>query len=211
MASHANPAAFEASSSAPIAVGVGAPPEFVPSQGRATPSLGVVVRWASVTTWPSKIVSETPSTRRLTVTGAASRGRRGECKERQRHWERCPAESIEHRATPSSRVVWASAGVRSPASDSAPRLPGEPSAHQWLDATHQRPFTVAGPRGICTQLPWPPAVERSEHTPPRHTLPRPLKSLAAILPPSSRGLGRRPLTAETGVRIPVAVLLEPAQ
>src|SRR3954466_2163179 len=25
-------------------------------------------------------------------------------------------------------------------------------------------------------------------------------------PPSSRGLGRRPLTAETGVRIPVAVL-----
>src|SRR5438067_9822546 len=28
-----------------------------------------------------------------------------------------------------------------------------------------------------------------------------------VLPPSSRGLGRRPLTAETGVRIPVAVLL----
>src|SRR5918992_4954597 len=27
-------------------------------------------------------------------------------------------------------------------------------------------------------------------------------------PPSSRGLGRRPLTAETGVRIPVAVLKE---
>src|SRR3954465_3434549 len=29
-------------------------------------------------------------------------------------------------------------------------------------------------------------------------------------PPSSRGLGRRPLTAETGVRIPVAVLRSPA-
>src|SRR3954454_16947571 len=29
-------------------------------------------------------------------------------------------------------------------------------------------------------------------------------------PPSSRGLGRRPLTAETGVRIPVAVLVKPA-
>ncbi len=31
-----------------------------------------------------------------------------------------------------------------------------------------------------------------------------------FLPLSSRGLGRRPLTAETGVRIPVAVLLKPA-
>src|SRR5439155_5887091 len=31
-------------------------------------------------------------------------------------------------------------------------------------------------------------------------------TLLAVLPPSSRGLGRRPLTAETGVRIPVAVL-----
>src|SRR4051794_41927028 len=30
--------------------------------------------------------------------------------------------------------------------------------------------------------------------------------LALPWPPSSRGLGRRPLTAETGVRIPVAVL-----
>lgn len=30
--------------------------------------------------------------------------------------------------------------------------------------------------------------------------------LVAPEPPSSRGLGRRPLTAETGVRIPVAVL-----
>ena len=39
------------------------------------------------------------------------------------------------------------------ASSSAPRLPGEPSAAQWLHATHQRPFTVAGPRGIHTRLP----------------------------------------------------------
>src|SRR3954463_2585128 len=37
----------------------------------------------------------------------------------------------------------------------------------------------------------------------------PLNS-ARFLPPSSRGLGRRPLTAETGVRIPVAVLANPA-
>src|SRR3954451_3384612 len=35
--------------------------------------------------------------------------------------------------------------------------------------------------------------------------------LAEFLPPSSRGLGRRPLTAETGVRIPVAVLRGPAR
>src|SRR3954471_2917256 len=34
--------------------------------------------------------------------------------------------------------------------------------------------------------------------------------LAEFLPPSSRGLGRRPLTAETGVQIPVAVLRKPA-
>ena len=33
---------------------------------------------------------------------------------------------------------------------------------------------------------------------------------ARSLPLSSRGLGRRPLTAETGVRIPVAVLQNPA-
>ena len=37
-----------------------------------------------------------------------------------------------------------------------------------------------------------------------------LVSSPASRPPSSRGLGRRPLTAETGVRIPVAVLKSPA-
>ena len=36
----------------------------------------------------------------------------------------------------------------------------------------------------------------------------PFAILAADAPPSSRGLGHRPLTAETGVRIPVAVLHE---
>src|SRR3954447_4990359 len=36
----------------------------------------------------------------------------------------------------------------------------------------------------------------------------PAATLARLWPPSSRGLGRRPLTAETGVRIPVAVLPE---
>jgi hypothetical protein len=40
---------------------------------------------------------------------------------------------------------------------------------------------------------------------PGHAQHRPLQS-PADGPPSSRGLGRRPLTAETGVRIPVAVL-----
>ena len=33
----------------------------------------------------------------------------------------------------------------------------------------------------------------------------PLVESSVLRPPSSRGLGRRPLTAETGVRIPVAV------
>ena len=37
------------------------------------------------------------------------------------------------------------------------------------------------------------------------TMCRPIGSLTRARPPSSRGLGRRPLTAETGVRIPVAV------
>src|SRR5204862_2603608 len=37
----------------------------------------------------------------------------------------------------------------------------------------------------------------------------PLVALPVSRPPSSRGLGRRPLTAETGVRIPVAVLKSP--
>ena len=36
---------------------------------------------------------------------------------------------------------------------SSPRLPGEPSAPRWLDATALRPVTVAGPRRILTGLP----------------------------------------------------------
>jgi hypothetical protein len=39
---------------------------------------------------------------------------------------------------------------------------------------------------------------------------RPFAISVTPAPLSSRGLGRRPLTAETGVRIPVAVLLKPA-
>ena len=51
--------------------------------------------------------------------------------------------------------------------------------------------------------------ERRKHSPERKPPAEdpPLNSLAA--PPSSRGLGRRPLTAETGVRIPVAVPWNP--
>src|SRR4051812_40694086 len=40
--------------------------------------------------------------------------------------------------------------------------------------------------------------------------PRTAATIAPAEPPSSRGLGRRPLTAETGVRIPVAVPQKPA-
>src|SRR6185437_2568042 len=78
------------------------------------------------------------------------------------------------------------AGVRSPGFElrAAPsrRAVGSPVAF----ATHQRPFTVAGPRGIRTRLPWPPAVEPGQHTPPPGRRPRasrqaprlPLESLA---------------------------------
>src|SRR3954468_11968995 len=162
-------------------------------------------------TWPSKIVSAIPSTRRLTVTGTASAAgaaARESTTSATGSAVRLSRVSIEPPLPRGSYGLRPESGLL--ASDSTPRLPGEQSAPQWLHATHQRPFTVAGPRGIRTRLPWPPAVERSEHTPPRHTLPRPLKSLAAFLPPSSRGLGHRPLTAETGVRIPVAVLPESA-
>src|SRR3954453_23726256 len=41
--------------------------------------------------------------------------------------------------------------------------------------------------------------------------PRTAATIAPAEPPSSRGLGRRPLTAETGVRIPVAVLAKAPQ
>jgi hypothetical protein len=69
--------------------------------------------------------------------------------------------------------------------------------------------------GLSPDFPRPPADERGHPTPPAGRPPRgqlactPLESPAGR-PPSSRGLGRRPLTAETGVRIPVAVLREPA-
>jgi hypothetical protein len=93
----------------------------------------------------------------------------------------------------------------------APRhaFPGTASP-QWLHATHRHPFTVAGPRRFHTGLPsttgrmngciLPRLMGKRE----RHRYNRPPDT-----PPSSRGLGRRPLTAETGVRIPVAVLREP--
>src|SRR4051794_28824175 len=60
----------------------------------------------------------------------------------------------------------------------------------------------AGFRCLWALRPW-----RFESSQP-HSL-RPLLVWAQwSLPLSSRGLGRRPLTAETGVRIPVAVLTE---
>src|ERR671915_764061 len=112
-------------------------------------------------------------------------------------------------ATLSSRVVWLRPGPGLLASDSAPRLPGKPSASQW----HQRRISARSQwrdrAGFAPDFPKPPADERGKHnrTDGRaHNLP--LQS-PADGPPSSRGLGRRPLTAETGVRIPVAVLQKP--
>ncbi len=53
---------------------------------------------------------------------------------------------------------------------------------------------------------------RDTETPAKSPRGRPCRPLSSrpLRPPSSRGLGRRPLTAETGVRIPVAVPPEPA-
>ena len=77
-------------------------------------------------------------------------------------------------------------------------------------ATHRRPFTVAGPRRLHTELPSTTGRMNGPHPTATHGQTRqpPLQS-PADGPPSSRGLGRRPLTAETGVRIPVAVLSGP--
>jgi hypothetical protein len=69
--------------------------------------------------------------------------------------------------------------------------------------------------GFSPDFPRPPADERAHPTPPagrpRHGQARrtSLESRGGR-PPSSRGLGRRPLTAETGVRIPVAVYADPS-
>ena len=97
------------------------------------------------------------------------------------------------------------------ASDSAPRLPGEPSAPQWLMRRISARSQWRDRAGFAPGFPGHRPLNGASIPHRVDTLPRPLKSLAAILPPSSRGLGRRPLTAETGVRIPVAVLLKPAQ
>src|ERR687891_347863 len=100
----------------------------------------------SVVTGPSKIVWLSPSTRRLTETGAA-----------------------------------AAAGAAIPKTGRN---------------------TACVPR----DRPRPPPAPRPAHG----RLPRLSLQSPADGPPSSRGLGRRPLTAETGVRIPVAVLANPA-
>ncbi len=63
-----------------------------------------------------------------------------------------------HGATLSSRVYDGSAGVRSPGSrDLMPRLPGSssgPVAGGRAAGWHPHPVTVAGPRRLCTGLPW---------------------------------------------------------
>ena len=71
----------------------------------------------------------------------------------------------------------------------------EPEQHQEGERARARPGEQRpGPRGH--------AIQASGADPAREAV----ATIAAPRPPSSRGLGRRPLTAETGVRIPVAVL-----
>ena len=89
---------------------------------------------------------------------------------------------------------------------SAPRLPGRPSAPSGIMRRISARSQWRDRAGFSPDFPRPPADGPRKHTPAvGQTRTPPLQS-PADAPPSSRGLGRRPLTAETGVRIPVAVL-----
>src|SRR5215207_1437627 len=127
------------SSRAAVGVGTGdgwAPP-LVPSHLWVPPEAGVT-SWPSVVTGSSRIVWLAPSTRMVTPTGAESA-------------------VLRRRSVIEPPLPRGSCGLRPEsgllAPSSAPRLPGEPSAPQWLHAMHLRRFTVAGPRGIHTRLP----------------------------------------------------------
>ena len=123
-------------------------------------------------------------------------------------------------ASPSARESWLAAGGRSPGSRILPRAFPESGALQW-----HRAGGLAGhsggtaPESHRTSLDHRPCLRAAAYRDAsgmilsatiRPGRPRLALVQLAPAPPSSRGLGRRPLTAETGVRIPVAVLRAPA-
>jgi hypothetical protein len=131
-------------------------------------------------------------------------------------------DAVDHVATPSSRVYLVRAHS---ASRALAALAGRGQV-SWLGAPRRAfPGCRKHPSGISdASAPvhsggTAPASHRTslDHRPmnaaiiPCASFPRkrPLQS-PTDEPPSSRGLGRRPLTAETGVRIPLAVLGNPA-
>ena len=107
-----------------------------------------------------------------------------------------PIGQLGHRGRCSPRKPWSA-----DASTHAPRRDPYASTSRTANAAAQH----AAPREQRSRSRGPCAPEASGAD-----LRRPLQSPAAE-PPSSRGLGRRPLTAETGVRIPVAVLTKALQ
>ena len=153
-ASQVKPLRRAPSSSAAVAVGTGdgMAPALVPSQGCGPPVDGVVI---DVPVGGHGAVEDrgrdAPSTRRFTETGAAPAAGAATAARRERG-KRAP-DAIGHVATLSSRVVWRTTGARSPGLglNAAPSRDavGTPVA----SATHQRPFTVAGPRRLRTGLP----------------------------------------------------------
>src|SRR5215207_3249959 len=214
-ASQLTPFARAASSSAAVGVGTGEgyAPALVPSQGCVPPD-GVVTSWPSLVTGTSRMVVLAPSARTVTPTGAAGAAGAATRESRSNAAESAVLRRRSDIEPPLPRgSCGLSAGVRSPGFElrAAPsrRAVGSPVA--TCDASAPVHSGGTARDSHPTSLDHRP-LNAEQHTPPRstpapcaQTPSRPLESLAA--PPSSRGLGRRPLTAETGVRIPVAVLL----
>src|SRR4029453_4782027 len=148
---------FSRAASSSAAVGVdtrdGYAPLFVPSQGWVPPDAGVT-SCPSLVTGTSRMVLLAPSPRTIEPTGAANAAG---APARQNRASAPASAVLRRRSDIEPPLPRGSSGCRPESgllpSSSAPRLPGQPSALQWLHATHQRPFTVAGPRGIHTRLP----------------------------------------------------------
>src|SRR5215218_7395649 len=101
-----------------------------------------------------------------------------------------------------------SAGVRSPGFELRAAPSRRAVGSQWLHATPQRPFVHSGGTARASHPTSLATGRLSGSAYPTAARPPAVAKIARRnSPPSSRGLGRRPLTAETGVRIPVAVLL----
>ena len=195
-----------------MAVGPAGPgrPPLVPSHLNVPPA-GVVTWCPSVVTGPSNVVLRAPSTRTVTVAGAANAGAAHAVSRSSATGVARLIESVMGR--PFLEGLDGTAGGRSPGSGLhvAPsrEAVGFPVAlmrrlgarSQWRDRA-----------GFSPDFPSPPAdmnalrILRRAGRVRSHSLQSPADG-----PPSSRGLGRRPLTAETGVRIPVAVPPNPAQ